>query len=160
MSEWVKRDFKTFSADYGIELSVKSAPSILYPKKDKEHEAFNSLVGFFLISGGLLIFIALYLILAGDYFSLVLLIIVILVAVGANLILLLNYLKSNVYIRPLECWMEIFEGQVRKHPNVFRRIEIAFCTNDEKRRATRYVHHVKEIQDQVSDGKESAIVLE
>jgi len=58
-SEWNKVDFQHFIDEFGYELIVNNAPTILYSKKDKEHEAYNSLIAFFFITGGLLIYISL-----------------------------------------------------------------------------------------------------
>ena len=109
-SKWSKVEFQEFVNEFGIDSVIKYAPTILYSKKDKEHEAFTSLVALFLVSGGLFIYIALAIIFADIYFSIVLMIIIIIAAAVADFIFLLNYLKSNVRIRPLECWIEIFRG--------------------------------------------------
>jgi len=109
-AEWNKTAFKDFVDTHGIDLIVEYAPDILYSKKDKEHEAFYSLVAFFFLAGSLLIYIALSLIFMEVLFNLpVLITVVALGGIGAA-ILLLNYIKSNVYIKPIECWIEIFEG--------------------------------------------------
>ena len=104
-SKWSKVEFQGFVDEFGIDSVLKYAPTILYSKKDKEHEAFTSLVALFLVSGGLFIYIALAIIFADVFFSIVLLIVVIIAAAGADLVFLFNYLKSNVRIRPLECWV-------------------------------------------------------
>lgn len=109
-SKWSKIDFQEFSDEYNVDAVIKYAPSILYSKKDKEHEAFTSLVALFLVSGGLFIYIALALIFADIYFSIVLLIIIICAGTVADIVFLLNYLKSNVRIRPLENWVEVYKG--------------------------------------------------
>ncbi len=109
--EWNKVDYNQFIKDYGNEIIVKYAPTILYSKKDKEHEAYNSLIAFFFITGGLLIYIAVTYFIAPFYFSLILFIILILVGAIFAVLLMLNYLKTNVFIKPLECWFEVFEGR-------------------------------------------------
>ncbi|MHA1148351.1 MAG: hypothetical protein ACTSR8_08905 [Promethearchaeota archaeon] len=109
-SKWSKVDFQEFVDEFGIDSIIKFAPTILYSKKDKEHEAFTSLVALFLVSGGLFIYIALAIIFADIYFSILLMIIIIIAAAVVDVVFLLNYLKSNVRIRPLECWIEIFKG--------------------------------------------------
>ena len=110
-SDWRKIDFRQFLNDYGIDLVVNNAPTILYSKKDKEHEALNSLIIFFFIAGGLLIYIAVSYFLAPIYFNLLLLIIIVIVASIVDVFLLINYTKSNVYIKPLECWFEVYKGK-------------------------------------------------
>ena len=110
-SDWSKIDFQQFLNDYGIDLIVNIAPTLLYSKRDKEHEALNSLIAFFFIAGGLLIYIAVSFFLASIYFNLLFLIIIIIIAVMVDAFLLINYLKSNVYIKPLECWFEVYEGK-------------------------------------------------
>ncbi|MFW9897510.1 MAG: hypothetical protein ACFFD7_17020, partial [Candidatus Thorarchaeota archaeon] len=109
-SEWVKVDYDQFLSDFGNELIVKYAPSILYSKKDKEHEAFISLIAFFFITGGLLIYIAVTYFLAPILFSLLLFVIIVTIGTISAILLMINYLKSNIYIKPLECWFEIFKG--------------------------------------------------
>ena len=58
-SNWDKVEFQDFINNYSKKIIVDNAPVILFTKKDKEHEAYNSLIGFFFITGGLFIFIAL-----------------------------------------------------------------------------------------------------
>jgi len=70
-SEWTKVDFQQFLNKYGKEIIIKNAPTILYSKKDKEHEAYNSLIAFFFIAGFLLIYIALSYFLAFIFFNLI-----------------------------------------------------------------------------------------
>ena len=45
-SEWKKVDFQQFVNNFGNEIVIKNTPEILYSKKDKEHEAYNSLISF------------------------------------------------------------------------------------------------------------------
>jgi len=110
-SEWNKVDYDIFGKTYSNEIIVESAPIILYSKKDKEHEAFTSLIAFFFITGGLLIYIAVTYFIAPVYFSLILFISLIMVGAIIAVLLMLNYLKSNVFIKPLECWFEVFKGK-------------------------------------------------
>ena len=58
-SEWNKVDFQTFIDNFSKNVIIDNAPIILYSKKDKEHEALNSLITFFFLTGGLFIFISL-----------------------------------------------------------------------------------------------------
>ena len=58
-SEWIKLDFQTFIDNYNKNIAVDTAPTFLYSKKDKEHEAYKSLIAFFFVLGFLFIFIAL-----------------------------------------------------------------------------------------------------
>ena len=106
-SEWQKVDFQQFLKDYGIDIVINNAPSILYSKKDKEHEAHNSLIAFFFVAVGLLIYISLSLFFMEIYFSIIAFITVISLLVAVDTVLILNYIKSNVLIRPRECWFEI-----------------------------------------------------
>ncbi|MFW9879254.1 MAG: hypothetical protein ACFFG0_39755 [Candidatus Thorarchaeota archaeon] len=110
-SDWSKIDFQQFINEYGDKVLVDKAPVILYSKKDKEHEAYNSLVAFFFIAGGILIYIALSYFLAPIYLNLPLFIIVIMISSVIDVLLIINYLKTNVYIKPLECWLEIYRGR-------------------------------------------------
>jgi hypothetical protein len=107
-SEWVQVDFQEFVNEYNKEVVIEKAPKILYSKEDKEHEAFNSLIAFLIVTGGLCIYIALTAILAPIYFTIVGFIIIVALGAVADMILILNYLKSRVIIKPLECWVEIF----------------------------------------------------
>jgi len=117
ISDWEKIDFDKFAEEYGIDLLIKNAPTILYPKKDKEHEALNSLIAFLFLAGGICAYIALSLFLMPIWFSLPLFIIIIVTGTLISVILIVNYLKSNVYIRPYECWVEIFKG--KSNPEYF-----------------------------------------
>ena len=109
-SEWEKVDFQQFVKDFGIEVVINNAPIILYSKKDKEHEAYTSLIAFFFVASGLLIYISLSLFLFEIYFSIIVFITVISLAIGVDIVLILNYIKSNVFIRPKECWVEIYKN--------------------------------------------------
>ncbi len=117
-SEWNKVDFNQFINEFDYELIVNNAPTILYSKKDKEHEAYNSLIAFFFIAGGLLIYISLSYIFE-FIFNLGLIIVVSIVAIIIDLFLIINYIKSNVYIRPLECWVEIHRGKSQNDVNYY-----------------------------------------
>ena len=110
ISEWKKVDFQQFVNDFGNSVVITNAPTILYSKKDKEHEAYNSLIAFFFITGALLIYIALSYFLATIFFSLVLFIIIIVICGIADVLLIVNVIKSNVNIKPLECWVEVYKG--------------------------------------------------
>ncbi|MFX0001696.1 MAG: hypothetical protein ACFE88_16415 [Candidatus Hermodarchaeota archaeon] len=110
ISEWSKVDFQQFINEYGKDIIINNVPVILYSKKDKEHEAYNSLIAFFFISGAIFIYIALSYFLAAIFFSLFLFIVIIVICVIADVVLIINVIKSNVYIRPLECWVEIYRG--------------------------------------------------
>ncbi|MHA2185879.1 MAG: hypothetical protein ACXAAI_12870 [Promethearchaeota archaeon] len=110
-SEWSKIDFQQFVNEYGKDIAVTHAPTILYSKKDKEHEAYTSLIIFFFLTGGLLIYIALSYFLFPFFFHLTLFIIVIVVVIVIDVFLIINYQRSNIYIRPLECWFEIYKGK-------------------------------------------------
>lgn len=110
-SDWSKIDFQQFIDEFGNEVLVDMAPVILYSKKDKEHEAYNSLIAFFFIAGGILIYIAVTYFLAPIYFNLLFFTIIIVIATIIDILLIINYLKTNVYIKPLECWLELYKGK-------------------------------------------------
>jgi hypothetical protein len=107
-SEWGKVDFQQFINDFGIEIIVNHGPKILYSKKDKEHKAYNSLIAFFFVAIGLSIYITISLFLVEIYFSIFVFVTIISIAVATEVVLLLNYIKSNVPIKPFECWVEIY----------------------------------------------------
>ncbi|MFX1390739.1 MAG: hypothetical protein ACFE9Z_11800 [Promethearchaeota archaeon] len=117
--EWSKVQFQEFVDEFGKEVVIENAPVILYSKKDKEHEAFNSLVAFFFIAGFLLIYISVSYFLASLFFNIVLFIAIIVVFVIADIFLILNVIKSNVYIKPLECWIEIYKGKAENSSNLY-----------------------------------------
>ena len=54
--DWSQVTFLQFINQFGKDIIIDNAPEILYSKKDKEHEASNSLIAFFFITGGLLIY--------------------------------------------------------------------------------------------------------
>ncbi|MFX0032877.1 MAG: hypothetical protein ACFE8E_06170 [Candidatus Hodarchaeota archaeon] len=111
-SEWHKVNFQDFINNFNRSIVIETAPTMLYSKKDKEPEVYNALIAFFFIAGFLLIYIALSIIFIEFYFSLTLFLIVIIVAVITDVILLLIYIRSNVRIKPLECWIEIYESVI------------------------------------------------
>lgn len=110
-SDWSKIDFQQFIDEFGNEVLVDMAPVILYSKRDKEHEAYNSLIAFFFIAGGILIYIAGSYFLAPIYFNIPFFTIIIVIAAIIDILLIINYLKTNVYIKPLECWLELYRGK-------------------------------------------------
>jgi hypothetical protein len=111
-TNWTKLDFQNFINKYNRAWIIENAPIILYSKKDKEPEAFFSLVAFFFITGGLFIFISLYFLLASIYFSIPLFLIVIVVGAASAIFFLFNYFRSHVLIKPLEAWVEVFESSI------------------------------------------------
>ncbi len=113
-ADWIKLDFKNFISQKGIEPVVQSAPKILYSKKDKEHEAFNSLIISIFLASFLFIYLAITIALSSIWFSWPILIVVLIVVIVAEIILLLNYQKSNIYIRPIECWVDIYKNKTEK----------------------------------------------
>ncbi|UCC21266.1 MAG: hypothetical protein JSV62_08310, partial [Promethearchaeota archaeon] len=118
-SEWAKVDFQQFIDKYGKEIILNNAPIILYSKKDKEHEAYNSFIAFFFIAGFLLIYIALTYFLAFIFFNLIMFIIIIIICVIADILLIINVIKSNVYIKPIECWVEIHQSKSETNSAVY-----------------------------------------
>lgn len=109
-SEWIKVNFKHFVNKFGIKIITENAPAILFSKEDKEPESYNSLIGFFFVVGGLLIYIAISVMISPLFFSIPLFIIIIGISATVTLFLIFNYWRSNVHIRPIECWIEIFKG--------------------------------------------------
>lgn len=118
-SEWSKVDFQMFIDEYGKDLVIENAPVILYSKKDKEHEAYNSLIAFFFIAGFLLIYIALSYFLASIFFNPILFTAIIIVCAIADVLLIINVIKSNVHIKPLECWVEIHQGTFESNSDFY-----------------------------------------
>ena len=118
-SEWKKVDFQEFIDNFGKDIIVENAPTILYSKKDKEHEAFNSLIAFFFITGALLIYISISYFLSTVFFNLFLLIAVIVISVIIDLYLFINYIKTNVYIKLLECWIEVYRGKSNNNSDYY-----------------------------------------
>ncbi|MFX1496479.1 MAG: hypothetical protein ACFFBH_03025 [Promethearchaeota archaeon] len=108
-SEWHYLDFQEFINKFNKKIVIDSAPTILYSKKDKEPEAYNALIAFFFIAGFILIYISLSIIFIDFYFNLILLLVITVIAILAAVILLIIYIRSNVRIRPIECWIEIYE---------------------------------------------------
>lgn len=112
-SEWNKVDFQTFIDKFSKKVIVENAPIILYSKKDKEHEALNSLITFFFLTGGLFIFISLSIIFRFAEFFIILFVAIIVIAAVVDVVLIFYYLRSHVPIRPLENWVEVYEGKIQ-----------------------------------------------
>jgi len=109
MLEWTQVEFQDFINQYDQNLILKYAPIIMHSKRDKEPEAFKSLISFLFILGFLFIFIAFSIIFSAVYFNPYLFYPIVGIAVVASGILLYNYIKSNVNIKLKECWFEIYE---------------------------------------------------
>ncbi|TFF90430.1 MAG: hypothetical protein EU548_03040, partial [Promethearchaeota archaeon] len=107
-SEWTKIDFQTFINKYDKDIVLNSTPTFLYSKKDKEHEAYNSLIAFFFVAGILLIYIALSIIVMSVYYNLVSFVLIVAILIVVAAILIVNYLLTNVPIKPKEIWIEIY----------------------------------------------------
>ncbi len=118
-SDWNKVEFQDFINKYGKDIVIRNAPVILYSKKDKEHEAYSSLVAFFFIAGFLLIYIAISYFLAAVFFNLILFIVIIIVLIISDVFLIINVVRSNVYIKPLECWVEIYQARSENNSNLY-----------------------------------------
>lgn len=117
--EWSQVDFQQFINQFGKEFVIGSAPVLLYSKKDKEHVAYNSLIAVFLITGVLFIFIALSYFFADIFFNIIIFSIIIAIGITADIILVINVIKSNVYIKPLECWVEIHKSESKNDFNYY-----------------------------------------
>lgn len=107
-SEWERVDFQQFVNEYKVDPVIENAPNILYSKKDKEHEDYKSLRAFILIAIGLIFYISVSLLFIKIYFSIFLFITVIAIAVMIEIVFIFYYLKSKVYIKARDCWVEIF----------------------------------------------------
>lgn len=110
-SEWTKLDFQTFINTYNKDIAINSAPTFLYSKKDKEHEAYNSLIAFFFVLGFTLIYIALTVILMPIYSNPIIFLSIIILLIITASILIINYLLTNNPIKPKEIWIEIYVGK-------------------------------------------------
>ena len=117
-SDWKKVNFQDFIDEFSKKIIVDSSPSFLYSKKDKEHEALNSLIAFFFLTGSLFIFVSLSIIFRVAELFLVLFIAVIIVAAIVDIVLIFIYLRSHVLIKPLENWVEMYKGETQG-TNVF-----------------------------------------
>jgi len=117
-SDWKKVDFQDFINEFSKKIIVDSSPRLLYSKKDKEHEALNSLIVFFFLTGGLFIFVSLSIIFRVAEVFLVLFITVIIIAAIVDIVLIFIYLRSHVLIKPLENWVEVYKGETHG-TNVF-----------------------------------------
>lgn len=116
---WKKLELQQFLNDFGVDIIINNAPVILYPKKDKEHEAYYSLIGFIFVTVGLSIYTVISLIFIFVFFSVTVFIIVIVVCTITDVVLILNYLNSKVLIKPLECWVEVYKNMTQKKINFY-----------------------------------------
>ncbi|MFX1279342.1 MAG: hypothetical protein ACFFA3_07985 [Promethearchaeota archaeon] len=146
-SDWSKISFQQFLNEYNDALLVDTAPTLLYSKKDKEPEAYNSLIAFFFITGGLLIYISITYFLASIYFNLLLFFVIILIATVASILLLVNYIKTNIYIKPLECWFEIYRGKMENgYVNFCFTYYIIFSGKSHPNKAKNVIHKLYQEQ--------------
>ena len=107
--EWNKIDFSEFVKEFNVDILIENAPTIIYSKKDKEHGAKFSLIASFILAGALSFYIILSLVYLSVFFSLIAFITIISIVALAELLFILNYTRSNVIIKPIECWVEIFK---------------------------------------------------
>jgi len=112
ISEWNKVDFQDFIDRFSKKIIVDNAPALLYSRNDKEHEALNSYITW------LFIFISLSIIFRVVQLYIVLFITIIIIAAVVDSLLIYYYLRSQVHIRPLENWVEVYEGTTQGD-NVF-----------------------------------------
>ncbi len=117
-SEWNKVDFQTFIDEFSKKVIVDNAPIILFSKKDKEHEALNSLITFFFLTGGLFIFIALSIIFGFVEYFIILFVAIIVIVALIDSVLIYYYVRSHIPIKPLENWVEVYKGNTQGD-NVF-----------------------------------------
>ncbi|MBY9006890.1 MAG: hypothetical protein KGD63_09035 [Candidatus Lokiarchaeota archaeon] len=120
-SNWNKVEFQDFINDFGIEIIIKNAPVILFSKQDKEKEAKYSLYIFLVLFGSLVIFLAVSIGMSLYFYSDILgLSLVILIALSiSSIFFLINYSLSNFYIKPIECWVEIFRTIYPNNQNYY-----------------------------------------
>jgi hypothetical protein len=107
--EWKKVDFQDFINKVGASPIIENAPIILYTRKDKEHAAFNTLIAFFIVAAILCVYISISLWLIEYYFNIIIFSIITSVLGFTDVFLMFNYVKSNIYIKPMECWIEIYK---------------------------------------------------
>ncbi len=112
-TEWNKVDFQTFIDEFSKTVIVDNAPTMLYSKKDKEHEALNSLITFFFLTGGLFIFVSLAIIFKFAEFFTILFVTIIVIVALVDSVLIYYYARSHILIKPLENWVEIYKGGVQ-----------------------------------------------
>ena len=120
-SNWNRVEFQQFTNEYGIDIIVNSAPTILSSKQDKEKEEYISFISFLFLIGGLSIYLAISIVFSSYFYSDILavsLIIIIILSISSGA-LLLNFLLSNIYIKPIECWIEIFKGISQNNLNFY-----------------------------------------
>lgn len=117
--DWNQVDFQQLINQFGKEFVIESAPVLLYSKKDKERAPHNSLIAVFLITGAIFSFIALTYFFADIFFSIVIFSIIITIGTLADVILVINVIKSNVYIKPLECWVEVHKTESKNDSNYY-----------------------------------------
>jgi len=108
-SDWKKVDFQEFINQFGDQAVIINAPIILHSKKDKEHEAFKSLVTLIFIIGFTFIYIAISIMVLPIYFNPYIFYPILLVSGSISGILLYNFIHTNVYIKLIECWFEIYQ---------------------------------------------------
>ena len=109
--DWKKVDFQDFIDEFSKKIIVNNSPHLLFSKKDKEHEALNSLIFFFFLTGGLFIFVSLSIIFQVAEVFLILFIAVIVIVAIVDIVLIFIYLRSHVLIKPLESWVEVYKGE-------------------------------------------------
>ncbi len=108
-SKWEKVDFQQFVNDFGTKIILENAPTLLYSNKEKEHEAYNSLIAFFLVGAGLCLYVSISLFLMEVYFNIFTFIIITILLTTFDIVLLFNYIRSKVHIKPIECWIEVYK---------------------------------------------------
>ena len=118
-SDWKKIDFQDFIYQYENQVVIKNAPIIMHSKKDKEHEAFKSLVTLIFIVGFTFIYVAISIMLLPIYFNSYIFYPILLVSGSIIGILLYNYIHSNVNIKLIECWFEIYKDQLNDNTTHF-----------------------------------------
>jgi len=117
-SDWKKVDFQDFINQYENQVVIENAPVIM-TGKDKEHEAFKSLVSLIFIVGFTFIYIAISIMLLPIYFNSYIFYPILLVSGSIIGILLYNYIHTSVKIKLIECWFEIYKYESNDNTTYF-----------------------------------------
>lgn len=117
-SDWKKVDFQDFINQYENQVVIENAPVIM-TGKDKEHEAFKSLVSLIFIVGFTFIYVAISIMLLPIYFNSYIFYPILLVSGSITGILLYNYIHTSVKIKLIECWFEIYKYESNDNTTYF-----------------------------------------
>ncbi|MHA1724081.1 MAG: hypothetical protein ACTSYC_03255 [Promethearchaeota archaeon] len=115
---WVQHDIEDFLKHHDVNFIVENAPQIKYSMREKEHVPYSSLWGALILIILLIIFIVLWF----SYFIQEILFLYVFIFLGSLSVILIptflrNYVKSNISIIPLQCWLEIHKAKLSKEEN-------------------------------------------